>query len=233
MSPTTKTTPIRVLCVDDHGFLIDGLQARLEVESDMEFVGRLATADDLPAHVERTKADVVLLDIDMPGADVFEAIDELRRRRPAARAILFSAYLRDQYLDNAFAAGAWGYLSKSDETDVVMDGIRKVARGETAFSPELKRALTSSKRSSSALVSATPSRTLPATSLVGSSSGSCGRYPTFTPSAAQASPVIPVSIPAMTRSRVDFPAPFKPRTPIFAPGRKLKRMSLRTRFPPG
>lgn len=145
MSPTTKTTPIRVLCVDDHGFLIDGLQARLEVESDMEFVGRLATADDLPAHVERTKADVVLLDIDMPGADVFEAIDELRRRRPAARAILFSAYLRDQYLDNAFAAGAWGYLSKSDETDLVMDGIRKVARGETAFSPELKRTLTSSK----------------------------------------------------------------------------------------
>ncbi|MHC4218324.1 MAG: response regulator [Planctomycetota bacterium] len=129
--------PIRVLCVDDHAFLVDGLRIRLEVESDMEFVGRLDTANDLVGHVQRTQADVVLLDIDMPGADVFEAIDELRRRQPEVRAILLSAYLRDQYLDSAFSSGAWGYLSKGDSPDAVIDGIRKVARGQTAFSPEL------------------------------------------------------------------------------------------------
>jgi two-component system response regulator NreC len=137
MNTKTKTPPIRVLCVDDHAFLVDGLKIRLQVEPDMEFVGRLETADDLITKVQRSEADVVLLDIDMPGADVFEAIDELRRRRPQVRAILLSAYLRDQYLDSAFACGAWGYLSKGDSPDTVIEGIRKVARGETAFSPEL------------------------------------------------------------------------------------------------
>ena len=79
MNPKTKPPRIRVLCVDDHAFLVDGLKIRLQVETDMEFVGRLETADDLITQVQRTQADVVLLDIDMPGADVFEAIDELRR----------------------------------------------------------------------------------------------------------------------------------------------------------
>lgn len=137
MNTKTRTPPIRVLCVDDHAFLVDGLKTRLEVESDMEFVGRLETADDLIAEVERTHATIVLLDIDMPGADVFEAIDELRRRHPEVRSILLSAYLRDQYLDSAFACGAWGYLSKGDSPDSVIDGIRKVVRGETALSAEL------------------------------------------------------------------------------------------------
>jgi two-component system response regulator NreC len=137
MNANTKTPPIRVLCVDDHAFLVDGLKIRLEVESDMEFVGRLETADDLVAQVQQTRANVVLLDIDMPGADVFEAIDELRRRCPEVRPILLSAYLRDQYLDSAFSSGAWGYLSKGDSPDAVIEGIRKVSRGETAFSPDL------------------------------------------------------------------------------------------------
>ncbi len=137
MNAKTKTPPIRVLCVDDHTFLVDGLKIRLQVESDMEFVGRLQTANDLVAQVQRTQADIVLLDIDMPGADVFEAIDELRRRCPQVRSILLSAYLRDQYLDSAFACGAWGYLSKGDSPDAVIDGIRRVARGDTALSPEL------------------------------------------------------------------------------------------------
>ena len=137
MNANTRTPPIRVLCVDDHAFLVDGLKIRLEVESDMEFVGRLETADDLVAQVQQTRANVVLLDIDMPGADVFEAIDELRRRCPEVRPILLSAYLRDQYLDSAFASGAWGYLSKGDSPDAVIEGIRKVSRGETAFSPDL------------------------------------------------------------------------------------------------
>jgi DNA-binding NarL/FixJ family response regulator len=137
MNAKPKSPPIRVLCVDDHAFLVDGLRTYLEIEPDMEFVGRLSTADNLVAHVQQTQANVVLLDIDMPGADVFEAIDELRRRYPQARAILLSAYLRDQYLDSAFSSGAWGYLSKGDSPDTVIEGIRKVARGETALSPDL------------------------------------------------------------------------------------------------
>ncbi len=91
---TTDTSPIRVLCVDDHAFLVEGLRARLDVEPDMEYAGRLESADDLVTEVKNSKADIVLLDIEMPGADVFESIYELRRRCPDVRTILLSAHVR-------------------------------------------------------------------------------------------------------------------------------------------
>ncbi|MCH7799668.1 MAG: response regulator transcription factor [Planctomycetes bacterium] len=137
MTTTTESRPIRVLCVDDHAFLVAGLRARLDIEPGMEFVGHRETADDLVAHVRRTKADVVLMDIEMPGADVFEAIHDLRHRCPDVRAILLSAHVRDQYLDSAFSSGAWGYLTKGDSPDEVIDGIRRVALGESVVSPDV------------------------------------------------------------------------------------------------
>ena len=129
--------PVRVLCVDDHAFLVAGLRARLDIEPGMEFVGRLDTANDLVSHVRRTRADIVLMDIEMPGADVFEAIHDLRGRCPDVRTILLSAHVRDKYLDSAFASGAWGYLTKSDSPDEVIDGIWKVTNGESAVSPDV------------------------------------------------------------------------------------------------
>ena len=135
----TRTTdePVRVLCVDDHAFLVAGLRARLDIEPGMEFVGRLDTANELVSHVRRTGADIVLMDIEMPGADVFEAIHDLRRRCPDVRTILLSAHVRDKYLDSAFASGAWGYLTKSDSPDEVIQGIWKVTNGESAVSPDV------------------------------------------------------------------------------------------------
>lgn len=128
---------IRVLCVDDHAFLVEGLRARLAVEDDMEFVGHLPSAIDLGERVAQSKADIVLLDIEMPGPDAFEAIGDLRRRFPEVRTILLSAHIRDQYVDRAYRSGAWGYLSKGDSPDSVIDGIRRVTRGELAFSAEV------------------------------------------------------------------------------------------------
>ncbi len=129
--------PIRVLCVDDHAFLGEGLKARLDVEPDMEFVGYLSTAGNLAGHARRTRADVVLLDIEMPGEDAFEQMAELNRLSPHVRTILLSAHVRDHYIDAAYQAGAWGYISKSDSPDAVIDGIRKVHRGEPAFGAEV------------------------------------------------------------------------------------------------
>lgn len=130
-----KKATVRVLCVDDHAFLVEGLRARLELESSIEFVGRLETADHLVEEVERTGADIVLLDIEMPGRDSFEALRDLANRYFHVKAIMLSAYIRDHYIDSAVDAGAWGYLSKSDEPDTIVAAIRRVARGEFAFSP--------------------------------------------------------------------------------------------------
>lgn len=134
----TTVTPIRILCVDDHAFLIEGLRARLDVEPDMEFVGRLPSTEKLFEEIERSGANIILMDIDMPGPDPFDAIDQLRRRFPEVRAVLLSAHVRDQYLDSAYRAGAWGYLAKSDPPEEVIEGIRKVARGELAYSSSVR-----------------------------------------------------------------------------------------------
>lgn len=127
--------PIRVLCVDDHACLVDGLQAHLETTRDIEFVGRLSSAEDLVSEARRTNAQVVMLDIEMPGPDVFEAMEDLRRQLPTARTIILSAYVRDHYIDAAVTAGAWGYLCKNDEPDAIVDAIRRVAAGEFVFGP--------------------------------------------------------------------------------------------------
>ncbi len=129
---------IRILCVDDHAFLIDGLCARFELERDMEVVGRLATADQLLTEVKRLEPDVVLLDIEMPGADPFEAADDVRRQVPSVKIVFLSAYVRDHYISAAVNAGAWGYFFKGDDPGALVDGIRKVSRGNFAFSPKVQ-----------------------------------------------------------------------------------------------
>jgi DNA-binding NarL/FixJ family response regulator len=132
------TPKIRVLCVDDHSFLVEGLRARFELERDIDFVGWLPNAERLASEVERMRPDVILLDIEMPGPDAFDAASELHRRFPDSRVVMLSAYVRDHYISAAVKCGAWGYFSKSEPADEIVEGIRKVARGEFAFSPKVQ-----------------------------------------------------------------------------------------------
>lgn len=130
---------IRILCVDDHAFLVEGLRTRFELEDDLECVGRLATAEQLVPEARRLKPDIVLLDIEMPGPDPFEAIADLQRQCPNVRVILLSAFVRDHYISAAFKAGAWGYFSKSEEAAQIIDGIRTVAQGKVAMGPTVQQ----------------------------------------------------------------------------------------------
>ncbi len=129
---------MRILCVDDHAFLAEGLRARFALEADLECVGWRSNAENIIGEVKRLKPDIVLLDIEMPGPDPFDAIKDLQRRFPEIRTIILSAYVRDHYFEAAVDAGAWGYLSKGDNPEGIVAGIRKVARGEFAMSPEVE-----------------------------------------------------------------------------------------------
>lgn len=135
----TEANPknIRVFCVDDHAFLIEGLQSRFNKESGLEVVGTLPSADGLIAAAAKAQPDVILLDIEMPGKDTFEVVDELRTHCPTARVILLSAFVRHSYLDVAVKVGAWGYVSKRDAPTAIVDAIKQVAAGRFAFSPEV------------------------------------------------------------------------------------------------
>ena len=128
-----------ILCVDDHAFLVDGLKAKFELERGLRCVGRLATAENLVNEVARLQPDIVLLDIEMPGPDPFEAAASIHNRFPETRVIILSAYVRDHYISAAFKAGVWGYFCKSDDTDEIIQGIRKVSRGEFAFGPNVAK----------------------------------------------------------------------------------------------
>lgn len=129
---------IRVLCVDDHAFLVEGLRTRFEMEGDIECVGRLSTAEDLVEQVRYLEPNVVILDIEMPGPDPFEAAAEVHRVSPQSRVVFLSAYVRDHYISAAINAGAWGYFSKSDEAADIVAGIRKVVGGAFAFGPRVE-----------------------------------------------------------------------------------------------
>jgi len=128
----------RVLCVDDHAFLAEGLRSKISLEADMEYVGWLPDATDLVKEAKERGANVVTLDIEMPGPDPFDALAEVHRRAPEVRVIGRSAYVKDRYLDAAVEAGAWGFLSKADDPDTIVQAIRRVAGGEFALGPSVE-----------------------------------------------------------------------------------------------
>lgn len=128
---TQKT--IKVLGVDDHELVMSGLGSRLDHENDIELVGGLPDGERVIDEVRRTGANVVLLDLEMPGPDPFEVIGDLKRMFPDVRVIVLSAHIRDHYVDAAVRAGAWGYVSKNDEVEEIINAIRRVTKGEFVF----------------------------------------------------------------------------------------------------
>ena len=129
--------PLRVLCVDDHPVLVEGIRARLKLEPKLELIGALASADDLVAEAKAHNPDIVLMDVAMPGLDPFAAAADLQRHCPEVKTVFLSAHIRDHYLDAAFRAGAWGYLYKGDDIEDIVHAIQRVAEGEYVFSPRV------------------------------------------------------------------------------------------------
>lgn len=134
LSPAVPISPnalTRVLCVDD--FPDSTTTMRLSIESDptMRCVGCLASADHLLEWVRRhaLSPDVVLLDASMPGKNPLEALRELDAAFPHIRTIILSGHDDAAFIDRVFAAGAWGYVSKGDEPDTVLQAVREVAKG--------------------------------------------------------------------------------------------------------
>jgi DNA-binding NarL/FixJ family response regulator len=119
---------VRVVCVDDHSVLLEGLRAQFAVDGGIRCVATLSSAEGLIDAVAEHRPDVVILDIEMPGPDVFEAADRLRHLHPESRFIFLSAHIRDGFLASAYRSGASGYFAKGDDLEEITDGIRRVAR---------------------------------------------------------------------------------------------------------
>jgi CheY-like chemotaxis protein len=119
----------RVVCVDDNADIRDLYAAIIGAEQDMEVVRCLPSAEQLVEQVIELKANVVLLDLSMPGKSPLAAINELVSAKSTARVIVFSGHDDDATIDEALDAGAWGLVSKHDDVDQVVNAVRQVASG--------------------------------------------------------------------------------------------------------
>jgi DNA-binding NarL/FixJ family response regulator len=125
---TSDDAGIRVLCVDDHAVLVEGLVRQFAIEDRIRVVGRLGSAEKLLDEATRLRPDVVMFDIEMPGPDIFEMADRLRHMHPRMRFVFLSAHIRDGYLAAAYKCGAWGYFAKGDDLSDIVAGVTEVAR---------------------------------------------------------------------------------------------------------
>ncbi|HEX3743623.1 MAG TPA: response regulator transcription factor [Bryobacteraceae bacterium] len=129
----------RLLLADDHELLLDGLRRLLEV--DFELVGAVDDGRQAVALFEQLRPDVLLLDIGMPGLNGMEATRQVRRAFPDARIIFVTMQTDRVYLEEAFRAGASGYVVKQAAARELIDAIRTVLRGRRYVSPRLMEAM--------------------------------------------------------------------------------------------
>lgn len=127
---SSSSRTLRVLCVDDHVVLVEGLKALFAIDGGIEIIGRLPTAARLVEEVERLRPNVVILDIEMPGPDAFEMTDRMNRKFPAVRVIVLSAHVRDAFISASFRSGVCAYFSKSDDLKDILAGIYQVAKSQ-------------------------------------------------------------------------------------------------------
>ena len=130
-------TPIRVLIVDDHPVVRSGLRRVLESVSDIEVVGEAGDAKQAVFETRAQKPDIILMDVVMPGASGIEAIPDVLHDAPDAKVLILSMQDDPNYVRQAFAAGAAGYvLKEAADTDLVA-AVREVAGGGRYVHPTL------------------------------------------------------------------------------------------------
>lgn len=140
-SSVVLESPVRLLVVDDHGLVRDGVSGLLSREKDMQIVGVAENADEAITKAVELKPDIVLMDIDMPGISCFDAVQIIRSRSPKTRFILVTAYDHDEYLEQALRVKAHGFVMKSEGLAALAEAIRNVARDRVHFSPEVMNRL--------------------------------------------------------------------------------------------
>ena len=128
---------IRILTVDDHPLLREGIAAMLGSEKDMVVVAEAANGSEALQLFRTHRPDVTLMDIQMPVVNGLEAITEIRKHFPDARIVVLTTYSGDAQVTKAFKAGASGYLLKSMLRKELVETIRTVFAGRKRVPPEL------------------------------------------------------------------------------------------------
>ena len=132
-----ESRPIRILVVDDHPIVRQGLRSLLSAYSDLRIVAEAGSPQEAIKAAVRYRPDVVLLDVRLPGATGVEVARQLQHDCPTANVILLTSFDDDEILRGALEVGVRGYLLKSVSDDMIVWSIRAVYRGERLISPEM------------------------------------------------------------------------------------------------
>jgi DNA-binding NarL/FixJ family response regulator len=130
--PTRR--PAKVLIVDDHPVVRDGLAAQLVTESDLELCGQAEDVAGALAQIESAQPDVVIIDISLKLGNGIDLIKRLRARNDGVRILVWSMYPESLYAERALRAGAQGYLNKGQATGEILDALRTVLAGKIYLS---------------------------------------------------------------------------------------------------
>jgi two-component system, NarL family, nitrate/nitrite response regulator NarL len=134
-----REAKIRVLLVDDHAGMREALRTFINSQPDLVVVAEASSGDTALDEFRHATPDVVLMDGSMPGKNGIRVTHELRQLQPAVKVIGLTLYESSTYLEDMVAAGAKGYVSKTDQPTKVAEAIRAVAAGKNYFDENIPR----------------------------------------------------------------------------------------------
>ena len=137
----TDQGPLRVVLVEDHALVRAAIRAGLAASRDIEVVAELATAEEAIAALPLLRADVVLVDLDLPGRGGTDLVRELAPRQPSTWFVILSADQSDTSVIDAVLVGARGYLSKDTEPEALRRTLLGIRRGDAPFSRHATKVL--------------------------------------------------------------------------------------------
>ncbi len=135
---------IKVILCDDHALIRRGIRDTLSDASDIEVVGEAGDYGELRSLMRTTPCDVLVLDINLPGRSGLDALHALKDEGSAVKVLIVSMYPEDQYAIRALRAGAYGYVNKGGDPQLIVQAVRTVAQGRKYVTPEIAQMLVES-----------------------------------------------------------------------------------------
>jgi two-component system response regulator DevR len=138
---TQNRPPLRVMLVDDHEVVRDGIRSMLESEDDIIVTTEAGTVQDAIDEADRTKPDVVVMDVRLADGSGIEATREIRAKRSETRVLMLTSFADDEALFSSIMAGASGYVLKQVRSGDLVRAIRAVGAGESLLDPSVTTAV--------------------------------------------------------------------------------------------
>ena len=136
-----KQAPLRVMLVDDHQIVRDGIRAMLQTEEDIVVATQAGTVREAIDEADRTRPDVIVMDVRLADGSGIEATREIRAKHPATRVLMLTSFADDEALFSSIMAGASGYVLKQVRSDDLLRAIRSVGGGESLLDPAVTKSV--------------------------------------------------------------------------------------------